>query len=191
MYEKVSTDDTNLLIVRDSQWEKKPTGANGIRIDSVNILVEDLEDTMSFYTETMELDRHPDIFDVAVDGADTGSYRTAFVKANAADNRWIQLVQPTSPGALKNLLGEKGIGYAMEVTVEVDNLDAFVDQMNAKGVTMCSLSEDPLPAGEHSLGTGDYGDRYCYFPLNVSRGFRVKMLERGPEGTSMLHKRDS
>lgn len=191
VYEKVSTDETNLLIVRDEQWEKKSNGANGIRIDSVNILVENLEDTMNFYTETMELDRHPDVFDVAATGSDTGSYRTAFVKANAVDNRWIQLVEPTSAGALKDLLTQKGNGYAAEVTVEVDDLDAYVDEMSAKGVKMCSLSQQPLPTGQQSLSIDGYGDRYCYFPLEISRGFRVKMLQRGPESTSMLNARDA
>ncbi len=190
IYEKLSDDQTNLLNVRDAGWGEEQKDPAAPRIDRVGILVEDLEKTASFYTETMGLKRHPEVFVLDADASDVGGMKIAFIKASEAENVWIQLVQPTSPGHAMNLLKEKGDGYAMEVSVEVDDLDGFCDRMQARGITMVKFDGSALDTGSKWDAVEPYGDRFCYFPLSASRGFRMMMYQRGPRATSILHRRD-
>ncbi len=187
VYEKMLADETNLLNVRNQMWKGEKTDPNSPRIDHVSILVEDLEKTASFYTEIMELSRHPIMFENEAGVSDEGTFKSVFIDANGV---WVQLVQPTSSGYLMNLLKEKGDGYAMEVALEVEDLDKFYDQMQDKGITMVNLNGSSLELGTKGASLMPYGDRYHYFPLCVSRGLRVMVYERGPRVTSMLHRRD-
>jgi catechol 2,3-dioxygenase-like lactoylglutathione lyase family enzyme len=190
IYEKLSNDDTNLLNVRNKMWENEEWDAKSPRIDRVGILVKDLEKTAAFYTETMGLERHSEDFVLQADANEVGGMKIAFVKASEAESVWLQLIQPTSPGHAMDLLKEKGDGYAMEMSVEVDDLDAYYDQTSAKGVTMVNFDGSQLAPGTKWNRVEPYGDRFCYFPLNESQGLRIMMYERGPRDTSILHRRD-
>jgi catechol 2,3-dioxygenase-like lactoylglutathione lyase family enzyme len=190
IYEKFGSDETSLLNVRDRMWENEQIDPAAPRIDRVGILVEDLEKTASFYSEIMGLVRHPEVFVLEADANDVGGMKIAFIKASQADNVWIQLIQPTAPGHVMDLLNEKGNGYAMEVSLEVDDLDGFYEQMQVKGITMVKFDGSPLDPGSKWDTVEPYGDRFCYFPLSVSRGFRMMMYQRGPRNSSILHRRD-
>lgn len=187
VYEKILADETNLLNVRDKMWESETADLNSPRIDHVSILVEDLEKTANFYTDTMGLKCHPLTFRIQEDRKAVGGMRNTFIEANGV---WVQLVQPTGPGPLMDLLKDKGDGYAMEIAVEVGDLDAFYDRMQAKGVTMVNLNGSPLASGTKGVRLENYGDRFHYFPLEVSRGLRVMVMERGPRKSSIFHRRD-
>jgi catechol 2,3-dioxygenase-like lactoylglutathione lyase family enzyme len=190
IYEKFSADKTNLLNVREAQWADEHRDSTAPRIDRVGILVEDLEKVASFYTRTMGLTRHPEVFVLEANANNVGGMKIGFIKASHTENVWIQLIQPTSPGYAMDLLEEKGSGYPMEVSVEVDDLDAFCGQMQAKGITMVKFDGSALESGVKWDTVEPYGDRFCYFPLSVSRGFRIMMYQRGPRDTSILHRRD-
>jgi catechol 2,3-dioxygenase-like lactoylglutathione lyase family enzyme len=187
IYEKLNDDETNLLNVRDEMWKSEKADANSPRVDRVGILVEDLEKTAAFYTDVMGLKRHPANFELQEDANEVGGMKIAFIEANGV---WVQLIQPTSPGHAMDLLKEKGDGYAMEVSVEVDDLDGFYDQMQAKGITMVNFDGSPLAPGTKGTTVEPYGDHFCYFPLSESQGMRIMMYERGPRETSIIHRRD-
>jgi len=190
VYEKLSDDETNLLIVRDQEWLGQVRDSAAPRIDRVGILVEDIEKTLSFYTDIMGLEPCPEIFELQADVNDVGGMRIAFVKASHTENIWVQLVQPVSAGYAMDLLKEKGDGYAMEVSVEVDDLEAFCDRMQAQGITMVKFDGSALDPGTKWDTVEPSGDRICYFPLDVSRGLKMMMYQRGPRETSVLHRRD-
>jgi len=190
IYEKLSNDETNLLNVRDEAWQNQQRNSSDPRIDRVGILVEDLEKTAAFYTDVMGLVRHPEVFVLEADTNNVGGMRIAFIKASETDNVWVQLIQPTSPGYAMNLLKEKGDGYVMEISVEVDDLDGFCDRVQQQGISMVKFDGSPLEPGAKWDTVEPYGDRFCYFPLSVSRGFRIMMYQRGPRDTSILHRRD-
>ena len=59
IYELLKEDETNLLNVRDKQWENEEPNPNSPSIDRIAIIVQDLERTASFYTDVMGLKRHP------------------------------------------------------------------------------------------------------------------------------------
>jgi catechol 2,3-dioxygenase-like lactoylglutathione lyase family enzyme len=190
IYEKLSNDETNLLNVRNKMWENEQWDSKSPRIDRVGILVENLEKTAAFYTETMGLERHPKDFVLQADANEVGGMKIAFIKADAVASVWVQLIQPTSPGHAMDLLKEKGDGYAMELSIEVDDLDAYYDQMSAKGITMVNFDGSPLATGRKWNTVEPYGDRFNYFPLSESQGLRMMMYQRGPRETSILHHRD-
>lgn len=187
VYERRLDDATNLLNIRDEAWVNEKPRPNSPRIDRVCILVEDLSRTAEFYTEVMGLKRHPAEFSLDGGANNLGDMQCAFIEANGV---WVQLVQPTSAGYVRDLLKEKGDGYAMEVAAEVDDLDAFYDHMAAKGITMVNCDGSPLAPGAKGLTVEPSGDRHHYFPLNESQGMRIMVYERGPRHTSMLHRRD-
>ena len=135
----------------------------------------------------MGLKRHPAEFGLDGGATNLGDMQCAFIEANGV---WVQLVQPASAGYVRDLLKEKGDGYAMEVAAEVDDLDAFYDHMAAKGITMVNCDGSPLAPGAKGLTVEPSGDRHHYFPLNESQGMRIMVYERGPRHTSMLHRRD-
>jgi catechol 2,3-dioxygenase-like lactoylglutathione lyase family enzyme len=187
IYEKLDDDETNLLKVRDEAWKDEKPAADCPRVDRVSILVEDLEKTAAFYTDVMGLVRHPMAFALAEEANAVGGMKLAFIEANGI---WVQLVQPTSPGHAMDLLAKNGDGYPLQTGVEVDDLDAFYDRMQAKGITMVNFDGSALAPGTKGTKVEPYGDRHCYFPLSESRGLRIMMYERGPRDTSIAHQRD-
>ncbi len=187
VYERWLDDTTNLLNIRDEVGANEKPRPNSPRIDRVCILAEDLSKTAEFYTEIMGLNRHPAEFGLDGSANNPGDTQCAFIEANGV---WVQLVQPTSAGYVLDLLKEKGDGSAMEVAAEVDDLDAFYDQMAAKGITMVNRDGTLLAPGAKGLTVEPSGDRHHYFPLNESQGMRIMVYERGPRHASMLYRRD-
>jgi catechol 2,3-dioxygenase-like lactoylglutathione lyase family enzyme len=190
IYEKLRDDETNLLNVRDKEWGSEQRSPGAPRIDGVGILVEDLEKTASFYTEVMGLARHPDVFVLEGDANRVGTMKIAFIRASEQDNVWVQLIEPTSPGHAMDLLTEKGSGYPMEVSIEVDDIEAFHGRMQQLGITMVGFDGSPLEEGRKWESIAPYGDKYCYFPLGASHGLRMMIYQRGPRATSLLQRRD-
>jgi catechol 2,3-dioxygenase-like lactoylglutathione lyase family enzyme len=188
IYELLTDDETNLLLLRNKDWEHVEWDLSAPRADNVSILVEDINKAAIFYTDIIGLKRLPEVIDVPSENGN-GSVRTLFIKASETDEVWVQLVQPTSPGHAMDLLNEKGTGYAMELGVEVQDLDKVYDDAKARGITMVNLDGGALEAGEKAL-TSAHGDRYCYYPLEDSRGLRLKMFQRGIDGASIFQNRD-
>jgi len=181
IYEKLEDDETNLLNVRDELWKDEPRDPKGgPRIDHITIVVEDIDKAINFYTEYLDLKVGSGEYDT--DG------RTVFINTN--ETAWIRLLQPTSGHAL-TLLKEKGSGFIMETAIEVDDLDAFYDQMQANSITMVDIDGSALPTGTKAVTVEPYGDRYNYFPLNVSRGMRLRIFERYSSTSSIYHQRDA
>ncbi|MFT5210627.1 MAG: catechol 2,3-dioxygenase-like lactoylglutathione lyase family enzyme [Flavobacterium sp.] len=190
IYELLEEDETNLLNIRESQWSDIARDTDAPRIDGVSILTSDIEKTAGFYNNVMGLDRAPQVFETTLGGATSQEMKITYIKASHTDNVWVRLVQPTSPGHLSDLLKEKGDGYAMEAIIEVNDIDEFYDRMKAKGITMVNFDGSDLAAGEKSSTFANSDDRCSYFPLEVSRGLRMQIVQRG-NSASILSARDS
>lgn len=188
IYELLKDDETNLLNIRNKQWTNETPNAGSPRVDRMAIVVEDIEKTANFYTDVMGLKRHPMKQDIDGDANDnTGGMETAFIDANGV---WLVLVQPTGPGPLMDLLKEKGDGYVAELIAEVDDLDAYYDQVRAKGVELVDIDGSPFKNNEKCFVLEPYGDKAAYFPTDVSCGMVIEVYERGPRETSLIHQRD-
>jgi hypothetical protein len=91
----------------------------------------------------------------------------------------IQVVTPPATAAGKALLANTkyGDGAIMELGVTVMDIDAFYDQMKAKGITMTAGDGRALPAGKKAIQMEGSGDRYSYFPVSKSEGMRIMVYQ--------------
>lgn len=189
IYEKISSDETNLLNIRDAQWQGQSHDPSAPRIDHVSILVEDAEQAAAFYTDVMGLARKDDKLDLGEESKEQfGSFEAIWIDANGV---WLELVQPTGPGPLMDTLSEKGNGHPLEIIAEIDDIDAYYDLVKSRGVNMVAYDGTPLSSEEKAELIPTTGERIAYFPREVSCGMTIEVYERGPVETSALHKRDN
>jgi catechol 2,3-dioxygenase-like lactoylglutathione lyase family enzyme len=190
VYEKFIEGGTNLISLRDQDWDHQEEDSNVPRIDRVAVVVEDIESSISFYTDVLGLKLHPMEFGVDPDAnEDIGGFKPAFLFANSI---WLVLIQPVGDGPLMDTLNEKGNGHILEVITEVDDLDAFYDSMKSKGVGLvCLDGVTPLTDDMKSQLLEPHGDKLAYIPVDVSQGMVIEVFQRGPEATSLIHQRDA
>lgn len=182
-------DETSLINVRDAMWKDQKPDPNSPFIDHISIFVKDLEKSAKFYTDVMGLKRHP--MKTVIDGDANqvvGGMEVAFIDAGDV---WLELVQPTGPGPVMDLLNEKGDGYVAEMIIEVDDMDKFYDEMKAKGIELLNIDGKPFENNEKSYTLKPFGIKAAYFPTDVTHGLSVEAYQRGPRETSLLHKRDA
>ena len=188
IYEMDEDDDKALLTIRDKMWEGEKADPSTPRCDHISIFVKDLEKAASFYTDVMGLKRHP--LPVEIDGdanAGVGGLKMAFIDTNGV---WLELVQPTGPGPFMELLEEKGDGYIAELIAEVDDIDAYYDQMKAKGVQLVDAEGRPLGDDRKAFELEPFGTRGAYFPTEATDGLTIQLYQRGPRETDIMHRRD-
>ena len=87
-------------------------------------------------------------------------------------------------------LKEQGDGYLAELIVEVDDLDRFYVDMQAKGIQLRGLDGAPFAGSEKGSVLEPYGDKIAYLPEDVSCGMTIEVCQRGPRETSLLQRRD-
>jgi catechol 2,3-dioxygenase-like lactoylglutathione lyase family enzyme len=189
IFEMSPDDDQALLTIRDNMWKAEKDSPTGPRIDHIAIFVEDLEQAASFYTDVMGLRRNP--MKIEIDGdanAKVGGLKLAFIDANGV---WLELVQPTGPGPIMDVLKQQGNGHLAELVIEVDDMEKYYDEMKAKGVQMVYADGTPIPDSEKCFVLNPYGIKAAYFPKDVSHGMTIEVTQRGPRETCLLHKRDA
>jgi catechol 2,3-dioxygenase-like lactoylglutathione lyase family enzyme len=181
---------SSLVSLRDQSWDYVETDRNVPRIDRVAIIVEDIEASISFYTDVLGLKLHPMEFGVDPEAnKGIGGFKPAFIFANTI---WLVLIQPTGEGPLMDTLEEKGDGHILEVITEVDDLDAFYNRMKSKGVGLvCLDGVTPLTDDMKSQLLEPHGDKLAYLPTDVSQGMVIEVFQRGPKSTSLIHRRDA
>lgn len=162
--------------------------AGTARVDRIALFVSDLERAARFYTDVLGLKRHPEI--VSIDGGSnerSGGLRVTFIDARGV---WLALVQPVGPGPLQDYLVAQGDGHIAELIVEVDEIAPYYDRMAAQGMRLVDTRGQPVDATEKAHVIEPYGDRIAYFPTAEASGLVIELAQRGPEETSLLHKRD-
>lgn len=185
IYEMDPSDEQALLVIRDKMWESEKDYPTGPRMSHLAIFVKDLEATAGFYTDVMGLRRHPKRFDIAGEAnSEVGSMSMSFIDANGV---WLELVQPTGPGPIADILAEKGDGYVAEVVIEVDDVEKYFDEMKAKGVHMVTPDGSQIPEDKKCFVVEPYGTKAAYFPQDVSKGLTIEVVQRGPKDTCILH----
>jgi len=130
VYEKISDDETSLLNMRDKDWDKIEANQNGLYIDHLTILVQDLNVAEKFYTGIMGLSSCNRSIDI--DGTES-----IWIDAEGV---WLQLCKPTQSGPLMDLLEEKGSGHPMKMVVCVDDFDGYCSTIKSKGIQLVEVS---------------------------------------------------
>lgn len=110
------------------------------RIDHVAIIVRDLEQALHFYRDTLGIAPR-EIKDVP-----TEQVRIAFLPMGGPNGSEIELIQPTvTDSSLTKFLEKRGEGLH-HICLEVDDIDAALQDMQAKGASV--LDKQPRIAAE-------------------------------------------
>lgn len=184
VFEVRPDDEDGLINIRDRQWRNQPpAGPDEPWLDHIAIWVEDLEATAHFYTDVLGLERYHREIDTSAhnENEKIGAFKAAFIDGQGA---WLELVQPTGPGALMETLKTKGDGYLGELCICVNNLDAYSEAMRAKGIQMLNIDGSPLDSKNCVLEP--YGEKMAYFPKEITCGMVVEVVQPGPDATRCM-----
>lgn len=128
------------------------------RIDHIAILVDDLEQPLSFWRDALGLDMSH-MADVPAELA-----QIAFLPVG---NSEVELVRPTSSDSgLARFLEKRGPGMH-HVCLEVDDIDGMLAQLKARGVQL--INEEAR--------TGLGGKRYAFVHPKSANGVMVELYE--------------
>lgn len=121
------------------------------RIDHVAIIVRNIEQALTFYRDTLG------IMPSVIKAVSTEQVRIAFLPLGGPGGSEIELVEPTNPdSSLAKFLEKRGEGLH-HICLEVDDIDAALADMQAKGAPV--LDKQPRIAAEgraiflHPTGT--------------------------------------
>ncbi len=177
------------MFVRDTMiTPDNTTPGSAPRLDYIVVLSADLEATAKVYTDILRLPRHPLNAGIRRSWMGLGADSHVWIEANKK-GFWVEIVAPP-PGTSPELLKKNADGTLIELGVEVADIEAFHDQMAAKGIKLTAGDATPLPAGSKAVTDAASGDRYAYFPLDKSQGMRILLFQRGPAATSLIARRD-
>ncbi len=110
------------------------------RIDHVAIIVRNIEQALAFYRDTLGI-TPGEIRDVP-----TEQVRIAFLPLGGPGGSEIELIEPTTPdSSLVKFLEKRGEGLH-HICLEVDDIDAALQEMQAKGAPV--LDKEPRLAAE-------------------------------------------
>ena len=170
---------------------KHKTSTTAPRLDSVVVLGQDIERSAAVYADILQLERLAVQTGISRPWMELGETRHAWINGNS-NSIWIELISPASSDPQAGILSNKklGEGAIIELCAEVNDIEAYYDQMQTKDITMTAGDTTPLPAGEKAVTNEASGDRFSYFPLDESKGMRIMIFQRGPSDASIFNIRD-
>ncbi len=131
------------------------------RIDHVAIIVRNIEQALVFYRETLGIE--PSV----IKDVPSEQVRIAFLPLGGPAGSEIELIEPTTPdSSLAKFLEKRGEGLH-HICLEVENIDATLQEMQAKGAPV--LDKEPRLAAE--------GRAIFVHPKGTS-GVLLELLER-------------
>jgi methylmalonyl-CoA epimerase len=131
------------------------------RIDHIAIVVRDIEQALLFYRDTLG------IVPSAIKDVPTEQVRIAFLPMGGAEGSQIELVQPTtSDSGVARYLEKRGEGLH-HICLEVDNIDAALADLQARGTPV--LDTTPRIAAE---------GRAIFIHPRAANGVLVELVEK-------------
>ena len=128
------------------------------QINHVAIVVEDIDNALSFWRDALGIDMH-ELRDVPAEKS-----KVAFLPVAGSE---IELVQPTSDDSgIAKYLAKRGQGMH-HVCLEVDDIDGMLAQLKAKGVRL--INDQPKTASD--------GKRYAFIHPESSSGVLVELYQ--------------
>ncbi|HEY3311421.1 MAG TPA: methylmalonyl-CoA epimerase [Anaerolineales bacterium] len=128
------------------------------QINHVAIVVEDIDDSLAFWHDALGIDLH-ELRDVPAEKS-----KVAFLPISGGE---IELVQPTtSDSGIAKYLDKRGQGLH-HICLEVDDIEAMLDQLKAKGVRL--INEQPRTAAD--------GKRYAFIHPESASGVLVELYQ--------------
>ena len=131
------------------------------KLDHVAIIVRDIEQALLFYRDTLG------ITPSAIKEVPTEQVRIAFLPMGGPGGSEIELIQPTTgDSSLAKFLEKRGEGLH-HICLEVDDIDAALADMQAKGAPV--LDQQPRIAAE---------GRAIFIHPRAANGVLVELVER-------------
>ncbi len=128
------------------------------RIDHVAILVDDLENTLSFWRDALGMEL------THVEDVPAEKSMVAFLPVGDSE---VELVKPTtSDSGLARYLEKRGPGMH-HVCLEVDDIEGMLARLKEKGVQL--INETPM--------TGSGGRKYAFIHPKSANGVMVELYE--------------
>lgn len=129
------------------------------KVDHIGIAVQNLEETLQFYTETLGIELH------GTEIVEEQKVRVAFLPVGDTE---IELLESTEPdGPIAKFIEKKGEGI-QHIALRVDNIEVAIEEMKAKGVKM--IDEKPR------YGAGGAKIAFCH--PKSTKGVLVELTER-------------
>jgi methylmalonyl-CoA/ethylmalonyl-CoA epimerase len=137
---------------------EKPLMPTITKINHVAIVVEDMEDALSFWRDSLGLDLH-ELRDVPAEKS-----QVAFMPVAGGE---IELVMPTTDDSgIAKYLSKRGQGMH-HICLEVDDIDGMLAQLKAKGVRL--INEEPRTSAD--------GKRYAFIHPEAACGVLVELYQ--------------
>jgi len=193
MYERPMDDEEQLLNQRDEQWALLKPDKKGPPIDHIVIVAKDLERSAKFYTDVLGLKRSPITMESTPEmNKEMGGYQGIMIDLNGVYEKtvWLELIQPVGPGLVMDWLKEKGDGAIAEIVAEVDDIEDYYHEIKSKGVELVNFDGMPFEGNKIGYTVKPHNSRIAYFPEEISCGTIISVMQRGPDSTSILKRRD-
>lgn len=128
-------------------------------IDHIGIAVQNLDETLKFYTEILGIKLH------GTEVVEEQKVRVAFLPVGDTE---IELLESTDPdGPIAKFIEKKGEGI-QHIALKVDNIEEAIEEMKSKGIKM--IDEKPR------YGAGGAKIAFCH-PKSTN-GVLVELTER-------------
>ena len=127
-------------------------------INHVAIVVEDMDEALSFWRDSLGLDLH-ELRDVPAEKS-----KVAFMPVAGGE---VELVMPTTnDSGIAKYLAKRGQGMH-HICLEVDDIDAMLAQLKAKGVRL--INEEPRTTVD--------GKKYAFIHPEAASGVLVELYQ--------------
>lgn len=132
-------------------------------LDHVGIAVDDIDEALAFYRDALGLDVS------ATEDVPSQQVRAHFVSAGGATLELLEATSETSP--IARFTGRRGPGLH-HITLRVDDLQAALDQLKARGARL--IDETPRPGAE--------GAQVAFIHPSSAHGVLVELKQKGRDG---------
>ena len=135
----------------------------------VAILTSNMEDAIEYYTNLLG-GQNPRVAEVDRPGV---KLKSAMLPIGPSGDTYLQLIEPSEgPGVAE--LARGGEGTLFEVGFQVDEIEAFHDQMDAKNIRPHGLAGESI---EGKYIESKFGNRYFFLPKDKTRGTRLEFVQ--------------
>ena len=135
----------------------------------VAILTSNMEDAIEYYTNLLGV-QTPRIVEVNRPGI---KLRSAMLPIGPSGETYLQRIEPSlGPGVAE--LERGGDGTLFEVGFQVDNIEAFHDQMDTREIRPQDLAGDSI---EDKYIESKFGNRYFFLPKDKTKGTRLEFVQ--------------
>jgi catechol 2,3-dioxygenase-like lactoylglutathione lyase family enzyme len=143
------------------------------KLHHVGVVTADIDQAICHYVETFGC-KPPNV--VAVDKPGI-KLRTAMLAIGSENANYLQLIEPEiGPGV--DELAARGEGAIFEMAFEVEDIEAFHDEIAGQGVKPVNLVGEPL---ETRYIVASSGNRYFYLPKDKMRGTNIEIIQVMPK----------